>query len=304
MDTEAVSCYCSASHTDNISTDEHDSLRDQHVGQPALKGLQSSDSGTDLNEYFNHDCELAWQKFWSINGETIIWKSWIAKYSAYIDPQYLEYNGDTQYSADCEDSCETGGRSKPVKFTFDTKEIEQLTTSENLTAGIGNISLQSGKGQDTAQKNRILVRNLSGSDSYDKIHADVSEGWNPLSPLSLESENEAERLLSPKCYSRASGSLRTLDSMTNVTRMTVSSVDLSQSSKNSDSFSSVSSIQSSLSSSASDVVADADFEEQWNVLWKKHYEDEYLEHYKNFIQKVTDGTESKCVVKFGSCFAM
>lgn len=303
-----MSCYCSASHTDNISTDEHDSLRDQHVGQPALRGLQSSDSGTDLNEYLKHDCELAWQKYWSRNGETIIWKSWITKYSAYINPEYLEYSnsGDdkivTQYSADSEDFCEGTGKlsedSKPSKFSFETKEIEEFTaTKESLVAATEHLSLKSGheiaKKQEIALKNRILVRNLSGSDSYEKLHTDVSEGWNPLSPLSVECETEVERLLSPKCGcgSRASSSLRTLDSMTNVTRMTMSSVDLS--SKNSDSFSSVSSIQSSLSSSVSDGIEDVEFEEQWNVLWKQHYEEEYLEQYKNFLFNISGSAESK-----------
>lgn len=58
-DEEPVSCYCSASHTDNnYSTDEHDSVRDS-AHRPAAHsltqklGLHQSDSGADLSEY--HD---------------------------------------------------------------------------------------------------------------------------------------------------------------------------------------------------------------------------------------------------------
>lgn len=55
-----MSCYCSASHTDNnYSTDEHDSVRDSahwptaHPLTQQKLGLHQSDSGADLSEY--HD---------------------------------------------------------------------------------------------------------------------------------------------------------------------------------------------------------------------------------------------------------
>lgn len=133
-------------------------------------------------------------------------------------------------------------------------------------------------------RNRILVRNLSGSD--EKLFTEVSEGWNPLSPLSIDCETEIERLLSSRCGSHASSSLRTVDSMTNVTRMTVSSVDLSNSTESSDSFSSVSSVNSSLSSEESEE----DYQNQWNILWKNHYEEEYLQQYNKFIGSMIEGT--------------
>lgn len=136
---------------------------------------------------------------------------------------------------------------------------------------------------EVRERNRMLIRNLSYSDSYDKLNREI-EGWNPLSPVSNDCETEAERLLSSRCASRTGSSARTIDSMTNVTHLTVSSFDLSESSKNSDSFSSVSSIQSSITSTSSEEADDtADYEQQWNILWTKHYEQEYLEHYKRFI---------------------
>lgn len=252
-----MSCYCSASHTDNISTDEHDSLRDSHISHSVFKGLHSSDSGTDLTES-KHDYDSAWQKYWSSHGETIIWKSWIAKYSAYINPEYLEYGGNGSSDS------RQGAQTKSLRFSFEEKDLDQA-------------SLEHEKKEDLALKNRMLVRNLSGSDSYDKLQTDISEGWNPLSPASVECETEAERLLSSRC------SRRTLDSMTNVTRISVSSIELSQSTKSSDSFSSVSSVQSSLSSSSSEEVEDNDYEQQWNQLWKTHYEEEYLKSYNKFM---------------------
>lgn len=84
-----MSCYCSASHTDNLSTDEHESLREAHNAPP--RGLQQSDSGTDLTEQLIHDIDSDWNKFWSLNGEKLIWESWIDKYSHYINPDYMPY---------------------------------------------------------------------------------------------------------------------------------------------------------------------------------------------------------------------
>ncbi|KRT83541.1 methyltransferase, partial [Oryctes borbonicus] len=81
--------------------------------------------------------------------------------------------------------------------------------------------------------------------------------------------------------------------MTNVTRMTISSFELSDSSKISDSFSSVSSVQSSLSSTSSDEIDDSanEYQHQWNILWKKHYEEEYMSEYRKFMSTVTESNK-------------
>ena len=102
---ETVSCYCSASHTDNnYSTDEHehehehehDSIREGAGGVGITRGgLQLSDSGADLSEcgadlqYTSSSRHEDWERYWSANGERIIWQSWIAKYGEYINPGYL-----------------------------------------------------------------------------------------------------------------------------------------------------------------------------------------------------------------------
>lgn len=167
--------------------------------------------------------------------------------------------------------------SKTSKFSFNVKDIDYVNEKQSKDLPL----LQK---FDYSSKNRVLIRHLSGSD--EKLYTEVSEGWNPLSPLSIEGETEAERLLSSRCGSHASGSARTVDSMTNVTRMTISSLDLSNSTSSSDSFSSVSSVNGSLSSDETEE----DYQHQWNVLWKKHYDEEYLQQYQQFIKSILEST--------------
>ncbi|CAH1282036.1 unnamed protein product [Diabrotica balteata] len=281
-DHEGVSCYCSASHTDNLSTDEHESLREIH-NPPPPKGIQQSDSGTDLTEQLIHDFDSDWQKFWSLNGEKLIWESWIDKYSQYINPEYLPYaqkKVGENYNLLVENVTDDTFVYNPKKFTFNEKELQNFS-SELQQACLKPIDkCQEPSKKESNSRNHMLLRTLSGSD--EKISGEISEGWNPLSPSSVDEETEAERLLTSRCCSRTSSSLRTIDSITNVTRMTVSSIDLSNSTPSSDSFSSVSSVNSSVSSEESEE----DYQHQWNHLWKKHYEDQYLEHYNKFIQSV------------------
>lgn len=310
MDIEAVSCYCSASHTDNISTDEHDSLKESHVNPSKsilLKSLQSSDSGADLTECFKNDYENAWHKYWSANGEHIIWNSWISKYSDYINLDYIPnytYNESNSDNAKTEINKHEPNNFKlhehsRNKFSFDKNDIEKYSfdagskSDNEYNCRLNRIDEKAElkeKPQENHHHHQFLVRALSGSDSYDKLHTEISDGWNPLSPVSVECETEAERLLSSQCGSHASSSVRTVDSMTNVTRMTISSFELSDSSKISDSISSVSSVQSSLSSTSSDEIDDSanDYQQQWNVLWKKHYEEEYMTEYKKFMATIAE----------------
>jgi hypothetical protein len=61
----------------------------------ARGGLQLSDSGADLSECggdvqcISSPRHEDWERYWSANGERIIWQSWIAKYGEYINPGYL-----------------------------------------------------------------------------------------------------------------------------------------------------------------------------------------------------------------------
>ncbi|XP_050301028.1 trimethylguanosine synthase isoform X2 [Anthonomus grandis grandis] len=271
-DPENLSCYHSASHTDNISTDEHDSVRDIQESTHHFKELHISDSGTDLTELATNeseqktDLETEWLKFWAINGEKLIWESWITKYSAYINPTYLTQESTTnQPGSSSSNSIEAP---KGSHFPFDEKIIRKLSDPEPK--------------QEFQPLTKILTRFLSTSD--EKLSNEVSEGWNPLSPLSVEGVTEAERLLSSRCGSHTSSkSFRTIDSMTNVTRMTVSSLEIG-SSQSSDSISSVSSV----TSSASSEQIEEDHQGQWNELWKRHYEQEYTFWYNKFLCESTE----------------
>lgn len=181
-----MSCYCSASHTDNFSTDEHDSLRDVHDSSVSLiRGLQSSDSGADLTDFLRHDLDTDWQQFWSLNGEKLIWESWIAKYSAYINPEYLQNLDEDGIPVGVKQS---GDQTKD-KFKFNDKDITNYGAELQIKSGeIAAKNDQKPRG--------VLNRDLSGSD--EKLGNDVSEGWNPLSPASVDCETEVERLLSSR----------------------------------------------------------------------------------------------------------
>lgn len=125
---EAVSCYCSASHTDNnYSTDEHehehehDSIR-EGAGRVGITrgGLQLSDSGADLSEcgadiqYTSSSRHEEWERYWSANGERIIWQSWIAKYGEYVNPGYLNNHDDNALS-DSNGALPEGGMVSQIK---------------------------------------------------------------------------------------------------------------------------------------------------------------------------------------------
>ncbi|XP_059616864.1 uncharacterized protein LOC132261868 [Phlebotomus argentipes] len=323
QDADANSCYhsASASHTDNYcSTDEH-----EHVLTTANVGLHSSDSGADLSEYYferikstprttetipiqkttPHEPEAAqsersslpdvfgteelndsWEKFWAANGERLIWASWIEKYSDYINPEYKDImlpNPD-----------EAG------KFAFDRMEDEEE---------IGNVT-----------GTQIVISACSqATDEPEGGSRQMEEGWNPLSPTSVDdtwntyraTDKEADNLLSPRCESVTSSiplTVGTTDSMTNVTRMTISSYDFcssrvsSESSRQSDGASSPGDDSDAVSSETSssqfyDTAIDRgdksqvtddstmDVDSYWQILWQKHFQEQYAKHYNLFMEE-------------------
>lgn len=221
-----------------------------------------NNSGTDVTNSGKQNIFLEWQKYWSLNGEKLIWESWITKYSDFINPEYLAYYGEDS-TQPITDSNIKSENSKPqlTKFNFDENELKN---SQKNTA-------------------KVFQRELSEND--DTVNNDISEGWNPLSPISNDGDTENEHLLRPRCSSHTGSSVRTVDSMTNVTHMTASSIDFNKTP--SDSLSSVSSVESSISSTSSSVE-DEDNENEWNHLWKIHYEQEYLVQYNQFLAERGD----------------
>ncbi|XP_066154913.1 uncharacterized protein [Euwallacea fornicatus] len=250
----------------STSSDEQDLLSDNETTKPT--DLDVAEQLSEVYSAFDQDAE--WYKFWNQNGERLIWASWIARYSAYINPEYLTQPPNiVSEPSECGSEDIGGVNTEPCRFTFDEKAINALSQPD---------------------KPPVLSRFLSISDEK------ISEGWNQLSPLSNECETEAERLLSSRCGSHASSrSRRTVDSMTNVTRITLSSLGIG-SSHSSDSISSVSSVTSTESLEA----VEEDHQGQWNVLWQENYEQEYFKQYNLFLSKTSlVGESSETLVNCG-----
>uniref|UniRef100_A0A336M890 Trimethylguanosine synthase n=1 Tax=Culicoides sonorensis TaxID=179676 RepID=A0A336M890_CULSO len=310
-DEDANSCYfsASASHTDNYcSTDEHE----LHA-IPTQTTLHSSDSGADISEQnytekremfketvanlhqnklieehilyhernnslpevFAIDSEqnLAWEAFWSKNGESLIWSSWIEKYSDYINPEYMKQME--------QEKCET------VACDNEVAAVNTSTTSASVDP-------------------EIVI-------SVSSPFPATNEGWNPLSPNSNAEDpwlshriTDTENLLSPRCDSVTSSiplTIGTTDSMTNVTRMTIDENydDFCSSKVTSESSNDVSSSISSDDSNSNQYPPTAemrcdsaeglleddqamDVDQHWQVLWQKHFQEQYAMHYKKYIE--------------------
>ncbi|KAJ9598682.1 hypothetical protein L9F63_010631 [Diploptera punctata] len=258
---EAVSCYCSASHTDNnYSTDEHE--HDSGVGV-VRSGLQLSDSGADLSEcggdvqYGSSNRHEDWEHYWSANGERIIWQSWIAKYGEYINPGYLEQQDDT------------------MPIVHDSYDSSQNETNQNDSSKSVVKTDVKNKGED------LLTSTLTKSDmmisTNDDSNTSLSDRWSPLSPSSTDDSSGDGGVVGGSVANTA----LTSDSMTNVTKITVSSLDLSYGDMEDSIQSSSLSSSSASSGSASGTADDAD--RYWQDLWKRHFNEQYFTHYNAFL---------------------
>lgn len=272
--------------------------------------LHSSDSGADVSECSkplklkdqkNHGKEYksvidqtmncisfcsvesnqCWEKYWSDNGERLIWASWIEKYSDYINPDYIN-------SQHMEDSKQLPNETKQSVF------LEQANMSE-------------GESKLIKSETEIIVSSCSPAANC------MGDGWNTMSTGSMDDNWYAHRkfnydpdtLLSPRCESVTSSipfTIGTTDSMTNVTHMTISSYDFgsggisSISSQLSESINSPDCFTSSSNSSqpvencdeskeailAADNAMDSD--QYWQILWQSHFQEQYTKQYEEFIQ--------------------
>nr|CAD7264181.1 unnamed protein product [Timema shepardi] len=367
-DEEALSCYCSASHTDNnYSTDEHDSIL------CSGSGLHLSDSGADLSEHGGTGREAEWEHFWASNGERLIWESWIGKYGQYINPEYLAQTevgatrSDQQLQINCVQPYEqfvsdtVHSQEELLKLNdVASEEVAQINYKPNIDS-LPNVQKQSafprevnnlscipdllidnsdGKTEmcpDTKALSKVDILGTVNDSSVvcnvqarDSSALDTITKSSPLylscfetSPVDSEqeclinSESSSSGQLSPassqassqnsvgdyfvarsRCDSNT-GSIAnttvTTDSMTNVTRITVSSLDLSC---DTDSMNSVGLLSASEGTSDGSVessceaVDTIELDIYWQDLWKKHFQEQYHEHYYAFLAQV-DGPKAK-----------
>ncbi|KAM3960755.1 trimethylguanosine synthase 1 [Aphomia sociella] len=302
---EGASCYCSASHTDNYcSTDEHDPAQMHGATSHAL---QPSDSGADLtyqdcNSDYTHDqlekmdqdfpsqiisdvienylSEDTWEKFWAVNGERIIWASWIKKYSDYINPAYLGENNELvmddnnipkQHSAD-----QIFSKEKSPLNTYEDSIRERKFSYDSKVNPYK-------KSRPTANTGDKTAKNADAENKDDT--------WLPLARK--RSCSEHDRILSPRTIGGT-------DSMTNITKITLSSYDVTSShvtseSSPTDDYSVSSSTSDDQSNDQTRIIninesinpvpsEELDTDQYWQFLWKKHFGEQYAWHYANYIE--------------------
>ncbi|TGZ47176.1 uncharacterized protein Tgs1 isoform X1 [Temnothorax longispinosus] len=259
--------------------------------------------------------DIAWDKFWAKHGEQLIWASWIEKYADYINPDYFQNTRTTEdeKSQDAEINEVAIERYFEQNTCFPSQAHKNCALARSNFAGIFNKSCSSDSELKPAaisssntsfsfeQATRQEVNNKDADENRKKILSfeislEEGDGWNPLSPISIEenynhpSNAEDERLLM-RCDS-VNGSITktnaTSDSMTNVTKMTLTSSSCDSNSAHSSSlFTSVtSSIESSMTSSSSEQENEFSVEDNdkyWQHLWKEHFETQYQRQYELFI---------------------
>ncbi|KMQ92490.1 trimethylguanosine synthase [Lasius niger] len=259
--------------------------------------------------------DIAWEKFWAKDGEQLIWASWIEKYADYINPDYFQSNA---CMAEDEKSQDTEINEVVIEKYFEQNTCFPNQAHKNCEllrsnfAGIfnksnssdGELKLAAISSSNTSfsfeQMGRQEVNDKDADENRKKIiNFEISpedgDGWNPLSPFSIEenynqqSNAEDERLLT-RCDS-ISGSIAktnaTSDSMTNVTKMTLTSSSCDSNSVHSSSLitSVTSSIESSITSSSDqeNELLMEDNDKYWQHLWKENFQMQYQKQYELFI---------------------
>ncbi|XP_021184155.3 trimethylguanosine synthase [Helicoverpa armigera] len=296
---EGASCYCSASHTDNCcSTDEHDAV---HTHGTMSHALQPSDSGADLTyqdyhsdthdklERMDHDdpdtvenylTEDTWEKYWAVHGERLIWASWIKKYSDYINPAYLDDNNGLIMDE----------HNIPKQHSIDQIYMKQTDPSPKA-----DDDMRERKFSYDSKVNPYKKRNTSQMEKVDKNNeVNKDEAFLPIARR--RSCSEHDRIISPRTVAGT-------DSMTNVTKLTLSSYDVTSSHVTSES--TPTDTDYSVSSSSSDdpsndqtrivniddkyentdmPTEEMDSEQYWQFLWKKHFGEQYALHFANYTE--------------------
>lgn len=222
------------------------------------------------------ETERAWEAFWARTGESLIWSSWIEKYSDYIDPTYLKQREqDKADTTACDD------------------EVAQVNQAQAIDPEIV-ISVCSPNPPPP-------------SDGWNPLSPTSDDPW------TSHRINETENLLSPRCDSVTSSiplTIGTTDSMTNVTRMTMdenydfcsskvssesSNVSSTPSSDDSNSYQNIP-LENRSESAAGLLEMDdqaMDVDQYWQVLWQQHFQEQYALHYKKYMEAEVRFTETQ-----------
>ncbi|KAI4499869.1 hypothetical protein M0802_005125 [Mischocyttarus mexicanus] len=296
------------------------SKNDNETEQHSMHNYKEiSDNSSSYTKYFENiksNMDMAWEKYWYKNGEQLIWSSWIEKYAEYINPDYLQENlnlkeeekqqsetkqtsidkfseQNTCFPNQAHKNCEIGRSDFEgifSKSSVNENESKNKSSSYNINFSFDDPNKQNVNDKD-AEENRKKLTNY-------ELSPEAGEGWNPLSPFSAEesynqhSNAEDERLLT-RCDS-INGSIAktnaTSDSMTNVTKMTLTSSSCDSNSIHSSSLISsvTSSIESNITFSSSDQeneYVSEDNDKYWQHLWKENFQLEYQKQYELFIIK-------------------
>lgn len=262
--------------------------------------------------------EAAWEKFWSEHGEQLIWASWIEKYVDYINPGYLQ---EAQANEDQKIGVET--RERPVEKYPEQNTCFPNQAHKNCELGRSSFEGIFGKSESANCESRLKDTSSNLSFTFENTHRasvndkeaeenrtkmvnnelspEAGDGWNPLSPFSAEesyynqqSNGEDERLIAMSRCDSINGSIAktnaTSDSMTNVTKMTLTSSSFDSNSAQSFSLVSsvTSSIESNVTSSSSDQeneINSEDNDKYWQHLWKENFQLQYQIQYEKFLAK-------------------
>ncbi|XP_014602044.1 PREDICTED: trimethylguanosine synthase isoform X1 [Polistes canadensis] len=294
--------------------DIQDSSKNENETKHSMHNYKEISDDFSYTEYFQNSkskMDIAWEKYWYKNGEQLIWSSWIEKYAEYINPDYLQENlnlkeegklseskqasidkfseQNTCFPNQAHKNCEIGRSDFEGIFSKSSvNENESKNKSSNFSFDEPNKQNVNDK---DAEDNRKKLTNY-------ELSPEAGEGWNPLSPFSAEesynqhSNAEDERLLT-RCDSINGSTAKTnatSDSMTNVTKMTLTSSSCDSNSIHSSSLISsvTSSIESNITFSSSDQdneYVSEDNDKYWQHLWKENFQLEYQKQYELFIAK-------------------
>lgn len=282
-DSDANSCYfsASASHTDNYcTTDEHERdsgadiseyhgavgsapreiYKKQHRDELKCMNMERNNSLPDI--FCAKELSDQWEKYWSTNGERLIWSSWIDKYSDFISPSYKNMTAESN------------------------EDDESLLSSDDR-----QIVIATGDCRDNIDT-EIIVSSCSPGANCSNVNEPIDETTNSDAPL----RDLMDSLLIPRCDSVSSSiplTIGTTDSMTNVTHMTLSSYGFCSSRVSSENSQLSESTPSSLSppfnfdecdETKIELLNDDGTDQHWQLLWQHHFQEQYSKHYNDFME--------------------